>query len=90
MINSKEKKIYPSIISIIPARSGSKRLKNKNILKLGNKPLIQWSIEEAKKSKYITDIIVNSDDINIENLCKKQNISFIKRPTELAQDTSTS
>ena len=78
-----------SILAIIPARSGSKRLKNKNMLCLGNKPLVQWSIDEAKKSKYINKLVVNSDDVNIKDLCQKLNVEFINRPVELAQDTSS-
>ncbi|HEC1794931.1 TPA: acylneuraminate cytidylyltransferase family protein [Campylobacter lari] len=46
---------------IIPARSGSKRLKDKNIKILKNKPLIAWSIEAALKSKYIKNVIVSTD-----------------------------
>ena len=51
------------VIAIIPARSGSKSIKNKNILKLNNKPLLAWSIELCLKSKLIEDccVIVKSD-----------------------------
>ena len=41
------------ILAVITARAGSKRLPNKNILPLSGKPLIAWTIDEAKKSKYI-------------------------------------
>ena len=46
---------------LIPARGGSKGIKNKNIIDLGGKPLIQYSIEAAKKSRYLGDFIVSSD-----------------------------
>ena len=57
-----------SIIAIIPARKGSKRLVGKNMLDLNQKPLIAWTIEEALKSKYIDNIIISTDDEKIINL----------------------
>ena len=50
------------ILSIIPARGGSKGLPRKNIIDLAGKPLIAWTIEASLKSKYITKTIVSSDD----------------------------
>ena len=47
-----------TIYALIPARSGSKRIKNKNILKLNNKNLIQITIEQALKTKKINKIIL--------------------------------
>ena len=81
-----------SIIAIIPARKGSKRLVGKNMLDLKEKPLIAWTIEEALKSKYIDNIIISTDDENIINLSKQYkgiNIPFI-RPKELSSDIATS
>ena len=49
------------IIAIIPARSGSKGIKDKNIKLLNNKPLIHYSINAAKNSKFIDSIIVSTD-----------------------------
>ena len=49
------------ILAIIGVRSGSKGIKNKNIKYLGNKPLIGWILETAKRSKYINRIIVSTD-----------------------------
>ena len=46
-----------NILAIIPARSGSKRLPSKNFLKLGDSPLISYTINSAKKSNYIDKII---------------------------------
>ena len=48
-------------VAIIPARLGSLRLKEKNLKRFKNKPLIYWSIEAAKKSKYIKKIFVTSE-----------------------------
>lgn len=79
------------ILVIIPARGGSKRLPNKNILPLGSKPLIGWSIEEAKKSKYIDNVIVSTDSQAIFDVACGfgANTPFL-RPSELAQDDTRS
>lgn len=79
------------ILAIIPARGGSKRLPNKNILKIGSKPLIAWSIEAAKKSKYIDNLIVSTDSQEIYDVANKYgaNTPFL-RPSELAQDDTRS
>lgn len=79
------------ILAIIPARGGSKRLPRKNIISLEGKPLIAWTIEETKKSKYITDIIVSTDDEEIAKIAKEYNVSvpFI-RPDYLSNDKATS
>ena len=79
------------ILVIIPARKGSKRLKKKNILKLGNKPLVQITIEFAKKLKNIFDIIVSTDDKAIVKIANKFNVKapFI-RPSSLSNDKTSS
>ncbi|WP_434658052.1 cytidylyltransferase domain-containing protein [Sulfurimonas sp. NW9] len=76
-------------LAVIPARGGSKRLEHKNILPLAGKPLIAWSIEAAKKSKYIDDVVVSSDDEEILNIAKECSAQVLKRPKELASDTAT-
>ncbi len=75
------------ILSIIPARGGSKGIPRKNIKSLAGKPLIAWTIEEAKKSKYIDRLILSSEDEEIINIAKEWGceVPFI-RPKELAQD----
>ena len=78
------------ILAIIPARKGSKRLKKKNILKLGNKSLIQITIEFAKKIKSISDIIVSTDDTDVIKIAKKLSVKapFV-RPFYLADDKAS-
>ncbi len=78
-----------TFLAIIPARGGSKRLPRKNILDLCGKPLIAWSIEAALKSKYISKVVVSSDDEEILNISSKFGADIIKRPYELANDTAT-
>jgi CMP-N,N'-diacetyllegionaminic acid synthase len=75
-------------LAIIPARGGSKRLKNKNILKLNNKPLIAYSIEAALASKYIDEVVVTSDNETILEIATSYGTKTIKRPNELATDSS--
>lgn len=77
-----------SMLAIIPARSGSKGLKDKNILKLHGKALFEWTIDAALSSKRITDIVVTSDYSKIQDYCERKEINFIKRPGQLAKDSS--
>tara|TARA_Y100000817_G_C16823548_1_gene530058 strand:- start:140 stop:877 length:738 start_codon:yes stop_codon:yes gene_type:complete len=75
-----------SYIAIIPARSGSKGLKNKNILPVNNHPLIAYSIAAAKASKYIDRVIVTTDGKKIANVAMDYGAEVIDRPSELAED----
>lgn len=78
-----------TFLAIIPARGGSKRLPRKNVLDLCRKPLIAWSIDAARTSKYIDKIIVSSDDEEILKISKKYGADILKRPPELASDNAT-
>ena len=59
------------VLAIIPARAGSKGLKNKNIKLLNGKPLIAYTIMEAKKSKLISNIVVSTDSNEIASISKQ-------------------
>ena len=76
---------------VIPARSGSKRLPNKNKRILNEKPLVSHSIDFAKKVAKSDDIVcVTSDDTDILAIAEDQNVEIIiDRPKYLAEDTST-
>lgn len=78
-------------IAIIPARKGSKGLKNKNIIEVNHKPLIEYTIEAALDTLIFNQLIVSSNDENIKNICikKYKEIQFQKRPEELCEDLST-
>ena len=79
------------ILTLIPARGGSKRLKKKNILEFNGYPLINWTIESAKNSKYVNTIVVSTDDIEIIDVCKKyEELLIINRPKILSNDTASS
>ena len=58
------------IISVIPAKNNSRRLKNKNIRSLNKKPLIYWSIKAAINSKLFNKVIVSTNDKKIINIAK--------------------
>jgi len=51
----------PKIIALIPARSGSKRIKDKNIKKLGNHPLLAYSIQSALESEIFDSVVCATD-----------------------------
>jgi len=78
------------VLAVIPARGGSKGLPRKNILNLCGKPLIAWSIEQARKSKYIDRVIVSTEDQEIANVAKKYgaDVPFL-RPIKLADDNAS-
>lgn len=76
-------------VIVIPARSGSKRIKNKNIKILNNKPLITFLLDKFKKKKLKEKIFVSSDSNKIKNIVSNyKNINFVKRPKKLASDLS--
>ncbi|PMM98544.1 CMP-N-acetlyneuraminic acid synthetase [Vibrio splendidus] len=78
------------VLAIIPARGGSKRLPRKNVLPLAGKPLIGWSIDAAKNSKYIDQIFVSTDDKEIADVSSLFGIDVPElRPDHLASDTAT-
>lgn len=81
---------YLNILAIIPARGGSKGLPRKNVLPLLGEPLIAYTIKEAKKSKYITRIIVTTDDDEIAGISLKYGAEVpFRRPKELAGDNTS-
>lgn len=76
-------------IGIIIARGGSKGLPRKNVKILGGKPLIVWTIEEAKKSKKLDRLILSTEDEEIASIGKNHKVEVpFKRPIELASDTA--
>ena len=77
------------ILCIIPARGGSKGIPGKNIKLLGGKPLLQYTSEVALQSKYLTKVVLSSDDDDIINIGKELGLEVpFKRPQELAKDTT--
>lgn len=77
-----------NIAAIILARGGSKGLKKKNIRPLLGKPLIAYTIEYARRSKYVNKIFVCTEDTEIAKIAKQYNTEVIPEPVELAQDNA--
>ncbi|MGF1779084.1 cytidylyltransferase domain-containing protein [Vibrio nomapromontoriensis] len=85
MINGKR------VVALIPARGGSKRLPRKNILPLGGRPLIGWTIDAALNSSYIDEVFVSTDDQEIADVAAQFNVEVPElRPDYLSTDTATS
>lgn len=74
------------IVSLIPARINSKRLKRKNIRLMNGKPMISYAINACKNSKLIDDVYVSTESDVIANIAKEYGATVIKRPKELAEE----
>lgn len=77
------------IIAMIPVRLGSKRIPNKNLRLLGNKPLVAHIIESAKESNIFDEIYINSESDIFKEIADEYNIKFYKRPKHLSTDEAT-
>ncbi|MBU0581104.1 MAG: acylneuraminate cytidylyltransferase family protein [Candidatus Margulisbacteria bacterium] len=74
------------MVSIIPARGGSKRIIKKNIKLLAEKPLIAYTIEASLNSEFINRTIVSTDDEEIASVAREYGAEVMMRPKELAED----
>jgi CMP-N,N'-diacetyllegionaminic acid synthase len=82
--------VLPTVIAIIPARSQSKGVKNKNIKNLAGLPLLAWSIRTCLKSKFIKKIVVSTDSKKYAKIAKKYGANeIIIRPKKISTDRST-
>ena len=85
MINKKK------ILGIVPARAGSKGIKNKNLIKVNGYPLIYWPIKAFKKSKYVDQFILSSDSKKISKCANEYGCDTpFLRPKSLSKDKSSS
>ena len=75
-----------NVLALILARGNSKGIPRKNIKELYGKPLMAWTIEEAKKSKHITRVVVSTEDEEIAQVAKTYGADVLMRPKELAED----
>lgn len=80
-----------TVLALITARGGSKGLPRKNVLPLGGKPLIAWSIAAAKGSTLVDRLVLSSDDDEIMSVAAAWGceVPFV-RPAELATDQASS
>jgi CMP-N,N'-diacetyllegionaminic acid synthase len=77
-------------VAVIPARGGSKGLKEKNIYPVAGKPLLAWTIMQALASTSIERVFVSTDDDAIANVASAYGAEVIARPLELAGDKASS
>ena len=75
-------------LCVIPARGGSQRVPQKNLRELCGKPLIAYTIEMALRSRLCNKVAVSTDNDEIAAVAERHGASVIKRPSELARDTS--
>ncbi len=76
-------------IVFIPARGGSKGIPLKNIKKFIDKPLIEHSIDYAKQSKKVNDIILSTDNNDIKKIALENNIIVLDRPDDISGDKAS-
>ena len=79
----------PEILALIPARGGSKAIPRKNLVRVAGKPLIAYTIEQAKASRHITRVVVSTEDEEIAAVAREcgADVPFL-RPAEFARDDS--
>jgi len=73
------------IVAVIPARAGSVRLPHKNILDLGGKPLVEWTMIAARQAKTFGKIIVSTDDDAVAELARSYDMTIVLQP-QIRQD----
>ena len=77
-------------IIVIPSRGNSKGIRKKNLINFCKKPLLYWTLKQAKKSKLINDIYVSTESKEISELCKVMKVEVINRPKSLCADSASS
>jgi len=77
------------IVCVILARGGSKGIPRKNLLSFAGKPLLSWTISQAKKAKKIDRVFVSTEDDEISRVAFSCGADIVKRPQEYATDTSS-
>lgn len=76
------------VLAVIPARGGSKGIPRKNLVSIGKRPLISYSIAAAKRSKLVDRFVVSSEDDEILSVSRRYGAEVLRRPAFLARDTS--
>lgn len=79
--------MFNDLLTIVPARRGSKRFPGKNTIDFFGKPLIAWSIEAALNSRYVDEVLISTDDLHTANIAKEYGAVFTGlRPAYLSND----
>ena len=79
-----------SVLTIIPARGGSKGIPRKNVRLVGGKPLLAHSIEQARGTPAVTRVVVSTDDAEIAAVAKQFGAEVVWRPADISGDTASS
>lgn len=78
-----------SVISIIPARGGSKGIPRKNLRLLGGRPLVAWAIEAGQQAKLVDRVLVSTEDAEIAEAARRYGAEVVDRPADLATDDAS-
>lgn len=78
------------ILALIPARGGSKGIPRKNLAPLGGRPLLAWTIEQARRTPEVDRVLVSTDDEEIARVAREHGAEVVERPTEIAGDEASS
>jgi N-acylneuraminate cytidylyltransferase len=79
-----QKKKITKFFGLIPAKGISKQIKKKNLLKIKGETLVSIAIKNAKKSKYLENIFVSSENKKILDIAKKLDVNLVRRPKKLS------
>jgi CMP-N-acetylneuraminic acid synthetase len=74
------------VLGLIPARGGSKGIPGKNLVPLLGRPLIEWTLDAARESRELTDVVVSTDAEGIADVAARAGARVLRRPAELAAD----
>src|SRR5215510_9468974 len=81
----------PAVVALVPLRGGSKSIPGKNIRDLAGKPMCAWVLEQALLASCIDRVFVSTESPEIAETVRRidERIDVVERPSELAQDTSS-
>lgn len=77
-------------VAIIPARGGSKGLKDKNIYPVAGRPLLAWTVQQALDARHVDRVFVTTNDPAIAAIARESGAAVIERPEEISGDKATS
>lgn len=75
----------PKVIALVTAKGGNQSLENKNLIKIRGKESVLYSLEAARKSIWVSEVYVSTEDSRIAKLCLENGFKVINRPVHLAQ-----
>lgn len=75
-----------TVIAVVPARGGSKTIPDKNLRRLGTKPLVAWSVDVAHSTPAVDRVVVSTDDDRIAEVAREYDAEVVDRPAALASD----